>query len=102
MEKPTKHLLVCGSFRQNGTPQGFCHKKGSTQLLGYLQTELADRGLNGVTVSATACLNACDRGPVMVVYPENTWYGGVETEEDIDAILDALESNSVAMDYILT
>jgi (2Fe-2S) ferredoxin len=38
----------------------------------------------------------------MVVYPENIWYGGVETEEDIDAILDALEDGEVASDYVIS
>lgn len=101
MDKPAKHILVCASFRANGTPQGFCHKKGSTQLLGYLQEELANRGMNGITVSATGCLNACDRGPIMVVHPDNTWYGGVEGEDDIDAILDAIEAGKVADGYEL-
>ena len=37
----------------------------------------------------------------MVVYPENTWYGGVESEDDVDAILDAMEEGEVAEDYIM-
>lgn len=102
MDKPTKHILVCASFRTSGTPQGVCHKKGAGQLLGYLETELADRGLSGVSVSSTGCLKACDRGPVLVVYPDNIWYGGVDGEEDIDNILDAMEQGGVAKDYVLS
>ena len=102
MEKPDKHIFVCASFRASGEPQGVCHKKDSTEFLPYLENELADRGLAGVSVSSTGCLKACYRGPVMVIYPENIWYGGVENEEIIDEILDALEEGSVAEDYILT
>jgi len=102
MEKPAKHLFVCASFRTNGAPQGICHKKGSTNLLGYIESELGDRGMDGVTVTATGCVKACERGPVMIVYPENTWYGGVESEDDVDAILDALEKDTVAKQYLLT
>jgi (2Fe-2S) ferredoxin len=101
MTKPKRHILVCGSFRASGTPQGVCAKKGSQGLLAYLESELADRGLDDVSVTATGCLKACDRGPILVVYPENTWYGGVEGEEAVDAILDALESGSPAGSYVL-
>ena len=89
MENPTHHLFVCASFRTNGTPQGACHKKNSTSLLQYLETELSDRDMTDVTVSSTGCLNRCEQGPVMIVYPENHWYGKVD-EEKIDAVLDGL------------
>jgi (2Fe-2S) ferredoxin len=101
MTKPSAQILVCGSFRASGTPQGVCHKKGSQGLLAYLENELADRGMGGVAVTATGCLKACDRGPILAVYPQNHWYGGVESEEAIDAILDAMEGGSVAEEYKL-
>jgi (2Fe-2S) ferredoxin len=102
MEAPTHHILVCCSFRASGDPQGICHKKGSLNFLAYIENELIDRGLDNVQVSSTGCLKVCDRGPAMVVYPENIWYGGVETEEDIDAILDALEDGEIATDYVIS
>ena len=101
MTKPTKHILVCGSFRASGAPQGICAKKGSGNLLGYLEGELADRGLDGISVTATGCLKACDRGPILVVYPDNVWYGGIEGEEQVDAVLDALEAGSIAEELTL-
>lgn len=101
MTKPEKHILVCGSFRASGAPQGICAKKGSNGLLAYLESEIADRGLDTVAITATGCLKACDRGPIMVIYPENTWYGGVESEDILDEILDAIESGSIAEDYVL-
>ncbi len=99
MQKPTKHIFVCASFRVSGEPQGVCHKKGSVSLLQYLEQELADRGLAGVAVSSTGCLKVCDRGPAMVVYPDNVWYGKVENEEAIDEIIDAIENGTVAEKY---
>ena len=101
MEKPEKQIFVCASFRVSGDAQGACRKKGAVDLLGYLESELADRGMDGVTVSSTACLKACDRGPIMVVHPDNVWYGKVN-EEAIDAILDAMEEGKVATEYALT
>jgi (2Fe-2S) ferredoxin len=101
MTTPHTHLLVCASFRLAGTPQGVCHKKGSGNLLTYLETELSDRDLEGVIVTATGCLKVCEKGPAMIVHPGNTWYGAVATEDDVDAILDAIVEGRIAEKYVL-
>jgi (2Fe-2S) ferredoxin len=101
MEKPEKQIFVCASFRVSGDAQGACRKKGAVDLLGYLEGELADRGMTGVTVSSTACLKACDRGPIMIVHPDNVWYGKVN-EEAVDDILTAMQEGSIAEQYVLT
>jgi (2Fe-2S) ferredoxin len=100
MKIPKKHIFVCGSFRR-GTPQGVCHKKESARLLEFFEQEINDREMDGVMVSSTGCLQICDEGPVVVVYPQNVWYGKV-TEQGAEAILDALENNSVAEDFVLS
>jgi (2Fe-2S) ferredoxin len=94
MIKPTHHIFVCGSFRPTGA-QGVCHKKESSALLQYFEQEAADRGIDGVMVSSTGCLKVCEQGPVVVVYPQNVWYKQVN-EQVADAILDAIENNTVA------
>ncbi len=99
MTKPTHHIFVCGSFRATGA-QGVCHKKESAQLLPYMEQEASDRGLDGVMVSSTGCLKACDHGPVVIVQPQNVWYKKVN-EEVADAILDAIENNTVAEEHVL-
>lgn len=101
MEKPTHHILVCASFRPNGDPKGKCHRKDSLDFLPYIENEIIDRGMEDVIVSSTCCLKLCDQGPVLVVYPENSWYGGVDSEEAIDDILDAIEDGEKATDYLL-
>lgn len=101
MEKPDKHIFVCASFRVSGDPQGVCFKKGTGDFLAYLENEIIDRGMTGVSVTSTGCLKICHRGPAMVVYPENTWYGGIESEDIIDEILDAIEDGSVAEEYLI-
>lgn len=99
MTKPTHHIFVCGSFRPTGA-QGVCHKKQSAALLQYFEQEASDRGLDGVMVSSTGCLKVCEQGPVVIVYPQNVWYKSVN-EEAADAILDAIESNTVATEHVL-
>ena len=100
MNKPTHHIFVCGSYRR-GTPQGVCHKKESARLLQFFEQEISDRELHGVMVSSTGCLQACDEGPVVVVYPQNLWYKKVD-EQAAEAILDAIENNAVAKEFILS
>jgi (2Fe-2S) ferredoxin len=89
MKKPALHIMVCNSFRLGGEPQGVCNKKGAADLLGFLENEIIDRGLDAM-VSSTSCLKCCEHGPAMVIYPAGWWYGEVNTAK-LDTILDALE-----------
>jgi (2Fe-2S) ferredoxin len=101
MEKPKHHVFVCGSFRVAGDPKGICHRKDSGSLVQYLETEVSDRGLDGVTVSSAGCLNLCEHGPVIVIYPEGHWYGKMD-EERIDQMLDALAEGQPAEALLLS
>ena len=98
MEKPEHHIFVCASFRADGDGKGVCKKKGSIDLLPYIENEILDRGLNA-QITSTGCMKACDHGPVMVIYPAGHWYGNVESEDAVDEILDALEDGEVADSY---
>ena len=95
MKKPKHHIFLCASFRADGDPKGVCNKKGSVDLLPYIENEILDRGLDA-QITATGCMKACDYGPVMVIHPQGLWYGGVESEDVVDEILDALEDGEVA------
>ncbi len=101
MKKPEYHILLCNSYRVGGEAQGVCNRKGAPQLLQYIVEETSDRGLD-VVVSTTGCLNVCSQGPVMVIQPNNYWYGGVESEEVIDEILDALEDDAACERYLIS
>jgi (2Fe-2S) ferredoxin len=100
MKKPDYLILVCNSYRVAGDAQGACNKKGASDLLPYISEEAAERGLD-VAVTTTACLNLCAQGPVLVVQPNNYWYGGVDSEDVIDEILDALEEGEAAEKYLI-
>ena len=100
MAIPERQILVCQSFRAGGEPKGMCFKQ-TDGFLQYLEEEILARGLD-ILVTATACLKFCEKGPVMVVQPDNWWFGGVNSEEAIDAILDGMESGGPAADYLLS
>jgi len=102
MEKPKHHIFVCASFRASGEVKGMCAKKGSVGFIPYIENEILERGMSDVLLTSTGCFKNCDNGPVMVIYPENFWYGNVESEDIIDEILDALEKGDKAAEYLLT
>ena len=95
MQKPKYHIFVCASTRLNGMVQGTCEKKESHDLIAMLNEEVRDRGMDTeVMVTSTGCIGLCEKGPVVIIYPEGTWYGQV-SEDDIEDILDALEEGEV-------
>jgi (2Fe-2S) ferredoxin len=100
MAIPKRQILLCQSFRAAGDKKGLCHKQ-SEGFLQYIEEEVIDRGLDCL-VSATTCLKQCEKGPVMVIQPENWWFGGVNSEEVIDAVLDGLEDGEPAADYLIS
>lgn len=100
MKKPDKVILVCCSFRQGKDPQGKCFKKGAAGLLGVLEEGLSDRNIENCMISTTGCMNVCDNGPVMAVYPEGYWYGDV-SEDSLEEILDALAEGKPAEAHLL-
>ncbi len=88
MIQPKYHVFVCTSCRINGVQKGFCHNKGSVGIVERLMEEIEDRGLSGeVVVNNTGCFGICDKGPIMVVYPEGVWYGSVSVD-DIERIVE--------------
>lgn len=100
MEKPKFHIFVCSSFRVSGAPQGVCFKKGGV-LVPYIEEGIQDRGIEGAIITMTGCLKVCDRGPMIVVYPQNWWFGGVDSESAVDEILDAMLEGKPATKYLI-
>ena len=88
MQKPKRHIFVCTSSRMTGQQTGFCHTKGAVDLVNTFMEALAENDLDGdVMVSNTGCFGLCEQGPIVVVYPDNVWYGGVQ-EDDVEEIIE--------------
>jgi (2Fe-2S) ferredoxin len=88
MPKYDYHVFVCVHRRDPSDPRGCCSAKGSDLLLDYFKGKAKERIPDGkVRVQWTGCLDACARGPSVVVYPEGVWYT-VRSRGDIDAIIE--------------
>ena len=83
----SRHLFVCTNRRPDGSPKGCCATKGSEELRLAFKKALDEKGVQGVRANAAGCLDACEVGPAVVIYPDNVWYQGV-TPADVATIVD--------------
>jgi (2Fe-2S) ferredoxin len=84
-----RHIFVCCNQREPGHPRGCCDPHATDWLQKAFKKALAARGLNRtVRANRSGCLDQCEHGPTVVVYPEAVWYGGV-AESDVDEIIES-------------
>lgn len=84
----TSHLFICGNRRPEGSPRGCCNPDGTDALREAFKAELKQRGLGPlVRGNASGCLEQCELGPVVVIYPQAIWYGRVQVA-DVPRIID--------------
>jgi (2Fe-2S) ferredoxin len=83
-----RHIFVCVNERSPDDPRGSCAAKGSAEIRDRLKAELKQRGLSRrMRANQAGCLDLCELGPTVVVYPEQVWYAGV-TIADVPEIIE--------------
>lgn len=80
------HVFVCTNRRPDGHRRGSCAAKGSEGLRDYMKARAKELGLAGVRINSAGCLDRCEHGPTMVIYPRGTWYH-VPDRDAVDRIL---------------
>src|SRR5579864_4296297 len=89
MAKFDKHIFICINQREPGHPRGCFDPTGEGELQRLFKVKLAQRGLKTlVRANRAGCLDQCELGPTVVVYPEAIWYGKV-TPDDVDEIIES-------------
>ena len=81
-----RHVFCCTNERPAGHPRGCCLDKNALRLRNYMKARAKELGLADVRVNVAGCLDRCELGPTMVIYPEGVWYS-YRTREDVDEIL---------------
>ncbi|HEY8555030.1 MAG TPA: (2Fe-2S) ferredoxin domain-containing protein [Burkholderiales bacterium] len=82
------HVFFCTNKREDGRP--CCANHRAQEMRDYAKARVKALGLAGpgkVRINNSGCLDRCELGPVVVVYPEAVWYTYVD-REDIDEIID--------------
>lgn len=83
-----RHVFVCINERPADHPKGCCKAKGGVEVRDKLKSELTARGISRIVRANNAgCLDQCEYGVSVVVYPEQVWYGNV-TVDDIPELVD--------------
>ena len=83
------HVFFCINERDDG--RACCADRNAQALQEYAKKRLKTLDMNGpgkIRVNKAGCLDRCEEGPVLVVYPEGIWYTYID-EEDIDEIVDS-------------
>ena len=89
MPRFERHIFVCINERPEGHPRGCCHSRGGEELHRLFKVKLAQRGIKGtVRANKSGCLDQCEVGPTVVVYPEAVWYMHV-TPADVEEIIES-------------
>ena len=89
MARFEKHIFICTNQRDASSPRGCCNPTGQGELQKQFKERLKARGLQRrFRANKAGCLDQCEHGPNIVVYPEAVWYGGVRAA-DLDEIIDS-------------
>jgi len=90
MKKPgfKCHVFVCLNERPADHPRGCCKHRGSEEVFKVLKEGVKKAGLSDeeVRINRAGCMEHCEQGPSVVIYPEAVWYH-VPTPEDAEEIL---------------
>lgn len=82
------HVFFCCNQREPGA--SCCNNHCAADLRAYAKDRVKALKLSGagkVRINSAGCLDRCDEGPVLVIYPEAVWYTYVD-RADIDEIID--------------
>jgi (2Fe-2S) ferredoxin len=81
-----KHIFCCTNQRESGHKRGCCASKNADDLRDYMKAKVKELGIRKTRVNNAGCLDRCELGPCMVIYPEGVWYS-CKTREDVDEVV---------------
>lgn len=84
-----KHVFFCTNQRKPG--ESCCNNFGAQNMREYVKSKVKSLGIstetNRIRINSAGCMDRCNDGPVLVVYPEGVWYTYVD-ESDLDEIIE--------------
>lgn len=100
MKRFEKHIFVCENKRPDNHPRGCCASKDSILIREKLKNRIKELGLQSkVRSNGAGCLDACEFGPSIVIYPEQVWYGCVKID-DVEEIIQSHLVNDIPVERL--
>jgi (2Fe-2S) ferredoxin len=88
-----KHIFICTNERAPGEKKS-CGQAHGLELVKLFKKSIAGKGLNvKIRAQKTGCLDACEFGPSLVVYPEGVFYGSVGASDVEEIVTEHLVNN---------
>jgi len=88
MGRIQRTIFVCTRSREAGNTKACCGARGGEAVLEAFKVATAERGMKRVfRATSSGCLDQCNLGVTVVVYPDDVWYGGV-TPADVPELVD--------------
>ena len=95
-----KHIFICANQKAEG--KACCGTEKGMELVEKFREVLGEKGLKGkVRAQRAGCLDACTKGPVLVVHPEGTYYGNVTPDDVLRIVEEHIIGNKVVSDLEL-
>ncbi|WP_425618814.1 ferredoxin [Anatilimnocola sp. NA78] len=102
MAQFTHHIFVCCNQRKKDHARGSCDPDGDEELKSTLKKELEKRGLKPmVRANEAGCLDQCELGPVIVIYPQAIWYGGVRIKDVPRIVEETIVNGRILPDLLI-
>ena len=99
--KYKKHIFICVNERPENSPKGSCAQCGGSDIRMRFIELINHHGLKGVVrANKSGCLDACEFGVAVVVYPDEIWYTNV-TLSDVDDIFNATIINDEPLERLV-
>jgi (2Fe-2S) ferredoxin len=103
MPRFTSHIFVCCNRREPGNSRGCCNPDGSDALRNCFKAELKRRNLGPlVRANVSGCLDQCELGPTVVIYPQEIWYGHVQMADVPRIIEETILGGRVLEDLLIS
>ncbi len=81
------HIFCCMNERPAGHPRGCCGDARGQEIRAAFARELALAGVKDCRANKSLCLDRCEHGPVVVIYPSGTWYRIEDVDADVREIV---------------
>tara|TARA_B100000214_G_C23906490_1_gene599125 strand:- start:235 stop:594 length:360 start_codon:yes stop_codon:yes gene_type:complete len=94
--KYQKHIFICINERPKDSPRGDCKRCGGMEIRMKFVQLINQYGLKGkVRANKAGCLDVCELGAAVVIYPDNIWYTEIKVEDVEEIFITSVIGNKI-------